>query len=77
MTKQTPELLSIQMDEDYNFLLSILPTMKQFCEMDKLKLRCEILQLVMKYKEQSKCGVQPTTPQTIMSSNLVQTFLPQ
>ncbi|XP_054269575.1 uncharacterized protein LOC128990936 [Macrosteles quadrilineatus] len=61
MTKQTEETLTQEKDDDYNFLLSILPTIKKFSDIDRLKLRCDILQLIIKYKEQSTSTVQPTS----------------
>lgn len=54
VTKRSEASISLQKDEDYNFLLSTLLTIQQFNGMDKLKFRCDVMQLMMKYKEKSQ-----------------------
>lgn len=60
MSRQSEATMSQQKDDDYNFLLSILPIMKKLSDVEKLKCRCDIMQLLMRYTTQSQYVVQPT-----------------
>lgn len=73
MSKQSEATMSQQKDDDYNFLLSILPIMKKLSDVDKLKCRCDIMQLLMKYTTQSQFGVQPTAVNVQFASSKTST----
>lgn len=60
MSKQCESSISQQKDDDYNFLLSILPIIKKLSDAEKLQCRCDIMQILMKYTAQSQVRVQPT-----------------